>query len=1288
MPISHRFQFPLTALILLLVACGDDAATNPDAATDSGAQGSGDTGDTATDTGDVSADTRDTGDTAADTRDTGDTTGDTGDTTADTDTGTTTDTGDPGRVPGTVDPRYLPCDSDNACRNDLNAACITEVTFNRRADGSASTISIQELAPGWPMAGICSQVCTDQANACAGLRLPGAPDARFSCQVVALGDAVYALDGSGQLPDPASLDDAEQTLGLPFAALCLPPYQAIRGVSPDFCQPCSASNACEAGSACWSDAPFATAPSTTGTCLTACEISEGSGVFEGGGTLGGCPVGFDCRTLDAAGSLLGGASEGTFCVPRANTCGACRDADGDGFGTGLCDGNNATPEDCDDAVATTWFDAASMNHSFPLICGESADANCNGVGDLYEQMGTAVFGAAHCTACNDACGGDVTNGDRICEGGAAAPRCGVRCDDESAFVDCDGDPATGCEVAATDASRIFYADCDGDGVPQDVSRFDCAVDGTSPPTFRITEPDPDGSGSLTETVRTCPGVRKDTISVVAGALVFDCNDNNGANKPGGREVCDGQKNDCSDDIDIDDTAIIRSGSLACTAPGARGECAVNGTWSCVDGAVGTGADGETCVPAAATTEICDGLDNDCDGAVDDFDLSGGAPPAAGTVGSPCLLPPADPAVGACRANATVSCTAGRPVCTAAAPAATDLPGDGSDALADTNCDGWEGDLSRSIFVSDNGVADGNGTQSRPFRTFEQAYAAKQMAPSRNQVVLAQGNYTVEAAISIGYGDFGASIVGGYENVMGAWSGPLGVSTLVFGRGESRICSRGAAVCPSSGTDQFESAITVDGPRDVLLKNLEITVEKPPLDFGHIAGIRCNGRVSPCTGLRLLGLTLTLAGADGSPGADGSVGSTGSNGESGVAFQPDYGPDFTSPVEVLGKVARASSCGEVGGNGAGFIINRRYPSTEVFNDDSDGEYGSQFALGGRSLYDGDRTARDVLYPTLDGEPGGNAISAARRIDGVFGRSTSAFGVGDGTAGRDGMNGGSGGGGGYHYKLYVLTDTGYSHVAGGGSGGGGGCGGGGGGAGRRGGSVVGVYWDSESAPLPANFDVTFALTPGRGGKGGNGGNGGAGGEQSGFGRLPYFGQGGGIGGPGGHGGGGGAGGSGGNGWAVKVARRSTSDFTGVLASTEASQVEIGLIPDGGMGVSSQRFSRYEDLAASRPIALTVFGSPESGSPAGLPGEPGTVSTRLGVSAPVSAGLVVDSCWIDLRFDDQSCFEGRLPCDGWDRSGYGGGQGFQDWDPITESYGICYLDYCFPGYNQVDGDCYPGG
>jgi hypothetical protein len=99
----------------------------------------------------------------------------------------------------------------------------------------------------------------------------------------------------------------------------------------------------------------------------------------------------------------------------------------------------------------------------------------------------------------------------------------------------------------------------------------------------------------------------------------DCNDGDAAINPGGLEICDGVDNNCDGEVDEDvgttwyadaDADGYGDGGrteTACTAPE---NYVANGN-DCDDG-------DETVFPGAS--EICDGLDNDCDGEVDDDDV--------------------------------------------------------------------------------------------------------------------------------------------------------------------------------------------------------------------------------------------------------------------------------------------------------------------------------------------------------------------------------------------------------------------------------------------------------------------------------------------------------------------------------------------------------------------------------------------------------------------------------------------------------------------------------------------
>ena len=139
----------------------------------------------------------------------------------------------------------------------------------------------------------------------------------------------------------------------------------------------------------------------------------------------------------------------------------------------------------------------------------------------------------------------------------------------------------------------------------------------------------------------------------------------------GSDVCDGLDNDCDGDVDDADPAI----GDACNT-GLLGVCAA-GIRSCVDGALQCDA------TTALSAEVCNGLDDDCDGTVDDGVTStwyrdadrDGAGAASGGVREACSAP------AGYVANDT-DCNDGDP---AIRPGAREVVGDN----VDQDCDGSE-----------------------------------------------------------------------------------------------------------------------------------------------------------------------------------------------------------------------------------------------------------------------------------------------------------------------------------------------------------------------------------------------------------------------------------------------------------------------------------------------------------------------------------------------------------------------------------------------------------------------
>ncbi|MCP3686020.1 MAG: S8 family serine peptidase [bacterium] len=133
-------------------------------------------------------------------------------------------------------------------------------------------------------------------------------------------------------------------------------------------------------------------------------------------------------------------------------------------------------------------------------------------------------------------------------------------------------------------------DSDGDGVPDDQDvcpGFDDNVDS-------------DGDG-VPDGCDGCTDVDQDTYC----AETNDCDDSDASVNPAAVEACNNIDNDC--DGSIDEGLILQCGSDV-------GECSF-GTQTCAAGVWGVCVGGTDPVP-----EVCDGLDNDCDGHTDEGSL--------------------------------------------------------------------------------------------------------------------------------------------------------------------------------------------------------------------------------------------------------------------------------------------------------------------------------------------------------------------------------------------------------------------------------------------------------------------------------------------------------------------------------------------------------------------------------------------------------------------------------------------------------------------------------------------
>jgi hypothetical protein len=549
-----------------------------------------------------------------------------------------------------------------------------------------------------------------------------------------------------------------------------------------------------------------------------------------------------------------------------------------------------------------------------------------------------------------------------------------------------------------------------------------------------------------------------------------------------------------------------------------------GAQSCTDGTL------SSCV---APVEVCDEVDNDCNGFVDDGfrDVRGsysldihncgecGVDCTVSTIPEGDLVCGGDPFAPSCvllcpdtvdgiqpgdRIDADRDIATGCE-CTVSLPADVPGPVRTSGEALDTNCDGADGIVIESFYVTPGGNDRGPGSPTHPLRTISEglrrASASLGRPGARPHVFVASGSYAETLTMPDG-----VKLHGGYRSDFRALD-PTGFRVEVRAPSATTALGGAALVVPGSGaTETVVEWVT--------LRGLDATTAGGATYGAYLFDVGSGLRISE---------TEIFAGAagEGAPGANGVAGSASTTpattGEPNRAAVEDRSNRCIPGGEnaVQGGTGGRNACGglDVSGGAGGSAGCPTFMSQQPAGVAGRGPRGAAGGAGGNDSQgpiSGLACSRDVCcgladFTVYDGflgpQPGqtggdGNSGTSGRGCADAFGRFEGDRWLPDiATAGTDGSpgsgGGGGGAGGGSEYEA-TPPDCSWPDALGGagGGGGGGGCAGRSGLPGTSGGPSAALLlrYSGPDVRLPVLRDVLFV--PSDGGRGGDGGAGGDG------------------------------------------------------------------------------------------------------------------------------------------------------------------------------------------------------